>query len=257
MNHPLNVMINRIMRTRKDLPRLGYLSTMHVDVSVILDHLERSKLLDWEKYTDIKASANSKHRDFVVANEFCKDNFFLEEGAESKEGESYKQLYLTDFDEKCSSDKSKTDSASIFKRTRRLDPTKSDYLPEADELNYGIRNHLVTGPLEDVLNLFSSKITRVRLACLKSHFDIKPHVDYDPSYITRFHIPLITNTKSLIYVERKDDVIGLHLPADGRIYFLNSGLKHWVKNDGDADRLHLIVDVHGQDELDDLVTLTF
>lgn len=245
------------MKTRKDLPRFGYLSEPTVDVNEILNHLKENQLLDWEKYNDIKVSANSKHKDFVIANEFCKDNFFLEAGAESKEGEAYKQLYLTDFNESCGSDKIKSDSASIFKRTRRLDPTKSDYLPEADELNYGVRNHLVTGPLEDVLNLFSSSVTRVRLAYLKGHFDIKPHVDYDPSYITRFHIPLITNSKSLIYAERKTDVVGIHLPADGKIYFLNSGLKHWVRNDGDAGRLHLIVDVHGQSELEKLITLSF
>jgi hypothetical protein len=226
-------------------------------VDQIVEYLRNNNLLDWNLYNDIKVSANSKHHDFVVSNEFCKDNFFLEEGGEMMEGECYRQLYLTDFDETKRSDKVKLEMTNIFKRTRRLDPTKSDYLPEADELNYGVRNQLVQGPLETILNMFQGKITRVRLAFLKDHFEIKPHVDYDPSYVTRFHIPLITNEHVKCFMKRGDDEASIHFPADGRVYFFNSGLKHWVRNDGDQWRLHLIVDVHGQQDLEHLEELVF
>ena len=245
------------MRTRKELPRFGYLSGFTVDIAKVLDQLKTDGLLNWDRYTDIKVSSNSKHKNFVVANEFCKDNFFKEEDAPMMEGENYRQVYLTDFDETKSGGEVKFEFTNIFKRTRRLDPSKSEYLPEADELNYGVRNELVTGELEKILDMFPSKLTRVRLAYLKDHFDIKPHVDYDPSYIVRYHIPLITNTDAKMFMERGTDLAEIHLPADGKVYFFNSGLKHWVKNDGDDGRLHLIIDVHGQQELENLVELVY
>lgn len=245
------------MKTRKQLPRFGYLKDYFVNVDKIVSHLKEKNLLNWHVYNDIKVSANSKHKDFVISNEFCKDNFFIEEGAEMMEGEYYRQLYLTDFDESKRSGNVKLQQTNIFKRTRRLDPQKADYLPEADELNYGVRNHYVEGPLAEVLDMFKGKITRVRLAYLKSHFDIKPHVDYDPSYIVRFHIPLITNTEVRCFMLRGKDEAEVHLPADGKVYFFNSGLKHWVKNDSDQWRLHLIVDVHGQDDLESLENVVF
>jgi len=245
------------MKTRKQLPRFGYLTNIHIDVERILSHLREKRLLDWNVYNDIKVSANSKHKDFVISNEFCKDNFFIEDGAQMMEGEYYRQLYLTDFDETKRSGEVQLQRTNIFKRTRRLDPDKSDYLPEADELNYGVRNQHVSGPLVEVLDTFKGKITRVRLAFLKDRFEIKPHVDYDPSYITRFHIPLITNTDVRCHMLRGEDIADVHLPADGRVYFFNSGLKHWVKNNSDHWRLHLIVDVHGQQDLEYLENLVF
>ena len=36
------------------------------------------------------------------------------------------------------------------------------------------------------------------------------------------------------------------LPAEGRVYFLNAGLKQYASNHSDQDRLHLIVDMHEQ-----------
>lgn len=240
------------MKTRKELPCFGYIEGLSVDISRLYRHLVDNKLLDWDIYNDIKVSANSKHKDFVIANEFNKDTFFKEEHAPMMEGDYYKQLYLTDFDESKRSGKVALEKTTIFKRARRLDPSKSDYLPEADELNYGVRNSLVTGPLEEILNMFTSKVTRVRLAYLKENFEIKPHVDYDPSYITRYHIPIITHPDVKMYVERQGVINEMHLPADGRVYFFNSGLKHWVKNNSQTGRLHLIIDVHGQEELEKL-----
>jgi hypothetical protein len=40
------------------------------------------------------------------------------------------------------------------------------------------------------------------------------------------------------------------MPADGSIYFFNSGMVHWVSNNGTEPRLHLIVDTNGQEDLD-------
>jgi hypothetical protein len=243
------------MKNRKQLPCFGYLNNFTVDVQELAAYLESTGLLNWEKYTDINYSSNSRHQAFVVANEFCKDNFFKEPDAPMMEGELYRQLYLTDFDETKASGNVDLHNTNIFERTKRLKPSNPRYLPEADELNYGIRNHLVTGPLATLLDQFQSKITRVRLAYLSKNFEIKAHVDYDPSYVTRYHIPIITNPAVKMFIQRGDQVLERYLPADGKIYFFNSGLKHWVRNDSDQGRLHLIIDVHGQTELEHLENL--
>lgn len=243
------------MKNRKQLPCFGYLKDKQIDISLLLEYLDSQNLLNWDRYNDINYSSNSKHQAFVVANEYCKDNFFKEKDAPMMEGELYKQLYLTDFDETKQSNKVNLHNTNIFERTKRLFPKNSRYLPEADELNYGVKNHLVKGPIEDILNIFSSKVTRVRLAYLSKNFEIGAHVDYDPSYIVRYHIPLITNPQVKMFMLRGKTVHETHLPADGKIYFFNSGLKHWVKNDSDQGRLHLIIDVHGQSELADLISI--
>lgn len=243
------------MKNRKQLPCFGYLKNRTVDIDQLVTYLKQQNLLDWQRYTDINYSAHSKHQAFVVANEYCKNTFFKESQAASMEGELYRQLYLTDFDTTKTSGKVTLHNTNIFERTRRLNPGDPDYLAEADELNYGIRNSFVAGPLAEILDGFTSRITRVRLAYLSQKFHIEPHVDYDPSYIVRYHLPIITNPQVKMFMLRKQQVIQQHLPANGRIYFFNSGLKHWVRNDSDQARLHLIIDVHGQDELNDLVWL--
>lgn len=239
------------MLNRKQLPFAAKLNNIKVDVNLVLAHCSENNLLDISKYNDIQYSAKSKHQSFLVSNEFCKTNFFTESDAENLEGERYKQLYLTDFDETKSSNKVSLHSTNIFERTKRLDPNDLRYLPEADELNYGVRNKYATGPFEDILNSFKSKITRVRLAYLTAGFSIKPHVDYDPSYITRYHIPLITNDNIIMGFTHKNVDYMYNMPADGSVYFFNSGIKHWVENNSSEDRLHLIVDTHGQDDLYD------
>lgn len=75
------------MRNRKQLLRLGYLTDKSIDVEKLLAELRESGLSNFEIYSDIKVSANSKHKDFVIANEFIKNNFLKEEEAESIEGD--------------------------------------------------------------------------------------------------------------------------------------------------------------------------
>lgn len=241
--------MNTIMLNRKQLPLVASLNNFKVDISAIIAHCQEKGILDSSKYNDIKYSANSRHQAFLVSNEFNKTAFFTEEDADLMEGERYKQLYLTDFDETKASKKVELHKTNIFERTKRLDPSNTRYLPEADELNYGVRNQYVTGPFEEILNKFKGQVTRVRLAYLTPGFSIKPHIDYDPTYIVRYHIPIITNPLSTISFHRNNKDFTFHFPADGSVYFFNSGIKHWVDNKSNESRIHLIIDVHGQEDL--------
>jgi hypothetical protein len=243
------------MKNRKQLPEFGYLSHIHVDIPTLIQYCIKNELFSEDKFNNIKVSANSSYRDFVVANEFCKDSFFKEDDAPMMEGEKYRQFYLTEMDSSKRSTSVQFKRTNIFERTKRLDPQDARYLPEADERNYGVRNQFVAGPIADLLNQFQSPLGRVRFARLSAGFSIKPHVDYDPSYIVRYHVPLITNNDCVIKIFNKGGVVEKHLPADGRVYFINAGLKHSAENNSSIERMHLIIDVQDQRDLDYLVSL--
>ena len=237
--------------TRKQLPAWGKI-TKSVDINLLRKYCIDKGYTNYEQFNDIKYSADSKHKSFLVSNTYCKDTFFKEDNVPSREGEKYKQLYLTDIDPSLkinTEDRLNKTNSSIYIRTKRLNPNNKDYIPEADEYNYTIRNQHVAGPFKDILDLFSSPVTRVRLAVIMPGFTIKPHVDYDPSYITRYHIPIITNDNVIFYYKKAGLDYKYRMSADGSIYFFNSGLVHWVTNEGNEPRLHLIVDTNGQDDL--------
>ena len=201
---------------RKQLPPFGYINHIKVDIDSLLKYCEKEKLLDPTFYDDInvKYEKVSKLKDFVLLNEFNRDKF-SEEGEAYLQGEKYKQLYFTEFDVSKKSNDISAKKTNIFGRSKRLDPKSKNYISEADEYNYGVKNSLVEGEIKNVLNKFNSPLGRVRFAYLAPGFSINPHVDYDPSYITRFHVPLLTNEECLMCTIKGNT----HFPADGKIYF--------------------------------------
>ena len=245
-----------MLKNRKQLPCFGYIENFQFSIQDLIQTCRDLDLLDFKKYNDIKLSQNSKMAAFVKLNEFSKHHFFTEKESEYLEGERYKQVYLTEIDPSIEVKLDNSSNQSAGRRLSRLNPENENYNPLADELNYGFRNHLVVSTFEKVLNSFEDKITRVRLAWLSPHFKIQPHVDYDPTYITRLHIPLITNPNCLMHVFKNGEERKAHFPADGKVYFLNAGLKHYASNNSDTDRLHLIVDMHGQKSLESLRPLS-
>lgn len=243
------------MKKRKQLPAFGYLSNLTVDIDALRQYLQLNGLLDFDQYLDVKASTDGAFTSFIKANQWTLDNFFKEADAPSLESEKFRQIQLTEFDKSKSKGRVEIKPTTMIERVKRQRATDDRYVPEADDLNYGIRTPLVRGEIEKVFDIFTSRITRARLAHLAPGHEIKPHFDYDPSYVTRFHIPVLTDPAVKMWVERMGVVHEHHLPADGRIYFFNAGFKHWVKNNSTKDRLHLIIDVHGQQELEHLVEM--
>ena len=247
---------------RKQLPPFGYINHIKVDTDKLLAHCKKENLLDPRCFDDINVRVDpgnfvagdlekekvSKLRDFVVLNEFNREKFTAEDES-GLQGEKYRQLYFTEFDISKKSKHISSKQTNIFGRSRRLDPSNKDYIPEADEHNYGVRNSLVKGEIEKILNKFKAPLGRVRFTYLEPGFSIKAHIDYDPSYVTRFHIPILTNEECLMCTIKGNT----HFPADGKVYFFNTGIKHWVENNSKFPRIHLIIDVHDQR---DLVNLT-
>ncbi len=238
-------------RNRKQLPNFGVLKDYKVNIDQLLQFCFKNNYFDTELYNDINVSSNSFMKDFVVANSFSKENFFKDSNEDFLESQLYKQRYLTEIDTaNVSQDINADKETTIFSRTKRLRKNSNKYNPKADEYNYGKRNELVVGEIEKVLNMFKGELARVRFAYLAPNFSLKPHVDYDPSYITRFHIPLITNKKCLMGVKKRNEEYRVHFPADGRVYFLNAGHIHWAENNSTVNRIHLIVDTKNQDDLE-------
>jgi hypothetical protein len=82
---------------------------------------------------------------------------------------------------------------------------------------------------------------RARVTCLKAHSKSLVHRDADGSeYMTRIHIPLWTNPKSVHICQGTH----LHMPADGGVYILWTNMWHQIRNDSDEDRYHIIMDAY-------------
>ena len=80
---------------------------------------------------------------------------------------------------------------------------------------------------------------RIMLASLPPGCQITPHKDHGEAYARthRVHVPLQTDPGVRFLVDGED----FHLEA-GIIYEVNNLLEHGVVNNGEVDRVHLIVD---------------
>lgn len=104
--------------------------------------------------------------------------------------------------------------------------------------------------VEEVINMFKSPATRVRLVVKEPDAFIKPHIDYDTLYSVRYYIPLQTNPWAMTAVKRKgEDAEVKHLPADGSVWFVNPGQLHSAWNFGSNNDIRLILSVNGQEDL--------
>lgn len=243
------------MKNRKQLPPYGYLSNIQLNIAVLKQYLSDVGLLNWDNYDHIQLDRATDFRGFVVANEFLLNNMFKGQNEREGNSEAFRQIQLTEFDKTLSNGPVQSKPTSFFERVRRQNPKHPGYVPEAAELNYGKRTSLVTGEIEKIFDLFQSRITRGRLAFMAPGHEIRAHVDYDTTLVCRYHIPVITDPDVKFYIQRNNYMHEFHMPADGKVYFFNQGLKHWVKNNSKTARLHLIIDVHGQTELDYLIPI--
>lgn len=92
------------------------------------------------------------------------------------------------------------------------------------------------------------RLGRVLVTRLVPGAQIYPHRDYGPQadgymdiepYWSRFHLCLDADAGSVFGAGT--DVVSM---APGEVWWFDGGQQHWVANDGQVDRLHLIVDIH-------------
>ena len=163
------------------------------------------------------------------------------------EKSSYQQLSLTEFDENYNLSKRKEKSGSAW--DNRI--AKKD--PKADERWYGKIKDDVPTYLKEILNNFKGA-HRTRFANLAPKSEVKPHIDYDTLYGVRLHIALSTNNEcSNGGWDKSGNEISYHIPADGSVWFVNPGVKHYAKNNGSTPRNHLIISMDSQEILEKML----
>jgi len=156
------------------------------------------------------------------------------------ETSSYQQLSLTEFDESYDlSQRTELSGSAWDTRVAKKDP-------KADERWYRKVKDDVPSYLREVLNTFTGS-HRTRFANLAPNSEVKPHIDYDTLYGVRLHIALETNDQCYNGGWDKDgNEVRYHIPADGSVWLVNPGVKHYAVNAGSTTRNHLIISLDSQ-----------
>lgn len=104
---------------------------------------------------------------------------------------------------------------------------------------------------QKVVNAFKTDVTSVRLMKLGAGAVIKEHRDYDldeENGIVRLHVPVITNEKVEFLLNHK-----MVTMKAGECWYLRLSDPHMVSNKGDTSRIHLVLDMHLNDWLKELL----
>ena len=218
-------------KNKKQLPVFKKLKQFHFDVDKLVESYYESLDKDWNSMTNEYSKFTDVHKETTKA--FDKD---------------YAQLALTTFDDNFSLSDRTEKSGSIW--DRRV--AKGN--PNGDERFYRKRKEDIPEDINHVLDTIGKDVVhKTRFALLPAGAEIKPHVDHDTKYGLRIHIPIITNDRSVYGgVDNEGNVHEEHFPADGGAWFINPGVRHWVRNEGDTGRVHLIVSCDSQEILDEV-----
>jgi mannose-6-phosphate isomerase-like protein (cupin superfamily) len=104
--------------------------------------------------------------------------------------------------------------------------------------------------IQSVIDTFKTKVEAVRFMKLGSYSNIKEHCDkgscFEDGY-ARLHIPITSNEDVEFVLSGEKYKMEL-----GHCYYIDANNPHAVNNDGDSDRVHLLLDCHVNDWLKDI-----
>lgn len=153
---------------------------------------------------------------------------------------SYQQLSITEFDDEYDLSQRTEKSGTVW--DERIAKHKKD----ADERWFRKIKEDVPPYMREIMQMFPGA-HRARFSTLAPRSTVKPHIDYDTLYGIRIHIALETN--ELCHNggwDQEGNEVKYHIPADGSVWFVNPGVKHYAVNDGDTPRNHLIISLDTQ-----------
>ena len=130
---------------------------------------------------------------------------------------------------------------------------KGDNLPPtANEMlwDYPLESYKGSYFEEAIKSHFKSEVCRARIHLLEPGKDISPHIDYDPSYGGRVICPISGTEGTTNYFWYNGEKQEFNLPANGSVYFLNTGFKHSVENRGSENRIALVFTLKTQQDIE-------
>lgn len=105
--------------------------------------------------------------------------------------------------------------------------------------------------LREVVESFKCPLRSVRLLRLTAGSHIREHRDYDLGYDAgevRIHVPVITNPGVKFFLDGRRIIMN-----EGECWYLDLNLPHRVRNQGESDRVHLVIDCQLNDWLRGLI----
>jgi hypothetical protein len=243
---------------RKDFPFFQKMP-IKVDIVKIKEELklleERNNWLDINPETKYYTSLLKRREHLLAA---FADNISEDLKLDGMTFTKYNQIVLTEFDENSyvgikDQDVEYIVNAYENKKFSRYKKDVLEIMADQNEKNYG-KIRKIVDDLENIKHLLSSfknKVTRARFARLRSGSDIKPHIDHNVSYGVRYHLALETNENCYLAIRKNpnSEFEYFHVPVDGHLYYFNVGFEHFAINNGQTDRIHLVIGVNGIDDL--------
>lgn len=251
------------LKKRQHLPLFAKLN-YKVDIERLRDEFFQNGFDDWNKYNGLKSDFASENGRIV--RRILLGHFLSEEERQEREaqeitegGEAYKMLCLTDYDESKAprsfdAEKIAEQNPELLRKANMLerihDPNHPLYVPEADERNYTKPTEYLKGYTREIYDMFKGQVTRSRYAVLMPGEKIDPHRDLNTNYGIRIHVPVITNPDVIIGCKGKKRSVEMNMPANGSVWFVNAAYEHWVYNNSNEPRVHLVFSVVGQEDLE-------
>ena len=141
---------------------------------------------------------------------------------------------------------------SKIERVRNKTKKGADLPPTANEMlwDYPLPEYKGSYFEEAISNKFKAEACRARIHLLEPGKDISPHIDYDPSYGVRVICPISGTDGVTNYFWYNNEKQEYNLPADGSVYFLNTGFKHSVEHRGNENRIALVWTLKSQEDIE-------
>lgn len=98
-----------------------------------------------------------------------------------------------------------------------------------------LQNELEGTAVDEYLQWLGVPVYRTRIMVARPKSSYSVHKDYSP----RLHLPLITNDQC--YFVFKDPAKFIHMPADGKTYWVDTRREHTFMNGSTDNRLHLVM----------------